>query len=348
MSKKQIKAIDFFCGSGGMTYGMHKAGIHVLAGLDIDESCRETYEHNNKYSKFIAADIKNLTFEELEKETGITKNDENLLFIGCSPCQYWSIIRTKRDKASETKNLLGDFKKFADYFKPGYIVIENVPGIRSKRNESGVESFLKFLRDNEYYYDCDILNAYEYGVPQTRKRFVLIASRLKDIKLPPKTNNKKVNVGDFIGVHNGFPKVKAGNRDDTSFLHTVAGLEDKNKKRLSITPKNGGTRASWAIDEELQIETYKKHTGFYDVYGRMHWDKPAPTITTKFFSLSNGRFGHPDELRAISLREGATLQTFPKTYKFKLNSIAGNARLIGNAVPPILAEAIGKQILEKN
>ncbi|MBE2281507.1 MAG: DNA cytosine methyltransferase [Ignavibacteriaceae bacterium] len=270
---------------------------------------------------------------------------DSMLFIGCSPCQYWSVIRTKRDKSFETKNLLGDFKKFVDHYRPGYIVIENVPGIKSKRDESGLDDFLKFLFNNKYNYDYGIINANDYGVPQTRKRFLLIASRVKTVSLPKKKRGRKATVKKFIGVKNGFLKVKAGNIDKTDFMHTVAGLEQINIDRLNKTKKNGGTRDGWADDDTLQLETYKKHDGFKDVYGRMSWDKAGPTITTKFFSLSNGRFGHPEELRAISLREGATLQTFPKKYLFKHASIAGNARLIGNAVPPELSFRIGKSIL---
>lgn len=341
MAKNKLKAIDFFCGAGGMTYGMTMAGIHVIAGIDIDESCRETYEYNNKLSTFIKADIKKLTPAALIKKTKIKRNDDNLIFIGCSPCQYWSIIRTDKTNSSNTKNLLKDFKRFVNYFKPGSVVIENVPGILSQKEDSGLKDFLSFLTNNNYKTDFDIINANDYGVPQTRKRFLLVASRVKVVKIPHKKKGPKAKVKSFIGVKNGFPVVRAGKIDKTTFMHTVAGLKKINLDRLAITKKNGGTRESWANDEELQLETYKTHTGFKDVYGRMSWNKAGPTITTKFFSISNGRFGHPTQKRAISLREGATLQTFPKSYLFKGSTIASNAKLIGNAVPPVLSETIG-------
>jgi DNA (cytosine-5)-methyltransferase 1 len=344
-NKNKLRAIDFFCGAGGMSCGMEMADIQVLAGIDIDESCKSTYEYNHKNSKFILADIKKLTFEELANETGIEIDDDNLLFIGCSPCQYWSIIRTKRDKASLGKNLLLDFKRFVEHFNPGNVVIENVPGIMSNKDESGLDDFLKFLEEKKYNVAYDVINTKNYGIPQTRRRFVLVASRVKKVSIPDKTN-EPCNVKDFIGVKNGFKKIAAGHRDTTDFMHTVAGLRQINLDRLSKTEVNGGTRNAWANDEDLQLETYKVHTeGFKDVYGRMSWDKPGPTITTKFFSLSNGRFGHPDELRAISLREGATLQTFPKEYIFKEKSIAANARLIGNAVPPKLSFQIANSLI---
>jgi DNA (cytosine-5)-methyltransferase 1 len=340
-----LKAIDFFCGAGGMTYGMRQAGIDVIAGIDIDESCKETYEYNNPTSKFIKADIKNFTFQNLIQNTRIRRNDNNLLFIGCSPCQYWSVIRTIRTKSVETKNLLSDFQNFVDYFRPGYIVIENVPGILSHKEESGLNVFINFLVDAKYNVTFDKVNVNDYGVPQTRKRFILIASRMKEVKLPIKKKGNKAIVKDFLGKRNGFPSVSAGYKDESDFMHTVAGLEKINIERLSKTKKNGGTREAWEKDDRLQLETYKLHVGFKDVYGRMSWDKPGPTITTKFFSISNGRFGHPDELRAISLREGATLQTFPKKYVFKGKSIATNAKLIGNAVPPFLSRKIAEAIL---
>ena len=131
--KNKLKAIDFFCSIGGMTHGFKSAGINVLAGIDIDHSCKETYEYNNKGSIFIEADIKNYSFKELKKETGIKINDDELIFIGCSPCQYWSIIKTNKTKSVETKNLLTDFQRFVEYFKPGFVVVENVPGILKTR-----------------------------------------------------------------------------------------------------------------------------------------------------------------------------------------------------------------------
>lgn len=347
-----LKAIDFFCSIGGMTYGFKQAGIEVIAGIDIDPSCKETYEYNNNPSKFILADIKEYTFDQLKKDTGIKENDDHLIFIGCSPCQYWSIIKTDKTKSSETKNLLIDFQKFVAHFKPGYVIVENVPGIMKKAEESGLNSFLEFLRSNEMNYEVvyDILNSQHYGVPQNRKRFTLIASRVnKNINLPVGGKKTKYLVKDFIGVENGFPKIKAGHIDASVFKHTCSALSVNNLKRIKKTKKNGGIREAWADDKELQIDAYvNKDFSFRNVYGRMCWDKPAPTITTRFNSLSNGRFGHPEENRALSLREGATLQTFPKTYDFKEKSIGKVAKHIGNAVPPKLALFIAKQITSLN
>jgi len=343
---EKMKAIDFFCGAGGMTYGMSQSGIEVLAGIDNDPNCRETYEINNPNSKFIETDIHDLSEDELARVTGIEKDDDSLLFIGCSPCQFWTKINTCKNKSHKSKNLLGEFQRFVSWFRPGYIVIENVPGLLNNKKEKVLDDFLNFLDSESYVYSHGIINANHYGVPQSRKRYLLTATRVSDnIRIPEEKYDKNLTVRNFIGVHNGFDAVADGHKDKTGFMHTTALLLEKNKKRIGKTPKDGGTRLSWKDDTELQIDAYRgKDNIFKDVYGRMFWDKPAPTITTRFNSLSNGRFGHPGEPRAISLREGATLQTFPKTYLFRGSSEASLARLIGNAVPPELARRIGNSM----
>lgn len=181
-------------------------------------------------------------------------------------------------------------------------------------------------------------------------RYLLIASRFGKVKtLPPHVENAGLSVKDFIGVDHGFPRISAGHRDASEFIHTAMALSEKNLRRIRMTPADGGDRSSWAGDEELQINAYRgRDKIFRDVYGRMSWDKPAPTITTRFHSLSNGRFGHPEEHRAISIREGATLQTFPQDYCFVSSTLDSLARQIGNAVPPALARHIGEHLIAVN
>ena len=348
-ANKKLKAIDFFCSGGGMSFGLQQAGINVIAGIDFDPDCKKTYETNIKGAKYILADVEKLKEEDLSKKITIKKNDDNLILVGCSPCQYWTIIRTNKNKSQKSKNLLHEFHRFVKYYNPGYVVVENVPGILNKHKESGLDKFVKALEKQGYAVHKKIVNLNEYGIPETRKRFSLIANRVTNKEMFPKSNNSCPTVADFVGKKNGFAKISAGHKDNTDFMHTVAGLNDANIKRLKLTPKNGGTRQAWA-NTNLQIDAYRKkgNVSFSDTYGRMSWDKPAPTITTKFFSISNGRFAHPDENRAISLREGATLQTFPKTYKFIGNSISTIARMIGNAVPPLFAKQIGKIIIKNH
>lgn len=346
-----LKAVDFFCGAGGMSCGMRKAGIEVLAGIDIDPSCKKTYESNNAPSKFIEADISTLTPEALIELTGIRQNDDSLIFIGCSPCQYWTKIQTIKDKSEKTKNLLDGFSKFVHAFRPGYIVVENVPGLYRKRNDNILGEFLTFLEKESYNVLHDnLINTVHYEVPQHRERYLLIASRISSsVEIPKLNNTEKMTVKNYIGPNNGFHPISAGYRDKSDFLHTSSILSENNLRRIKLTKTNGGTRSGWKDDPFLQIPTYKGRDDYFrDVYGRMFWDKPAPTITTRFHSLSNGRFGHPEEHRAISLREGATLQTFPKDYKFFGSSIASIARQIGNAVPPEFARRIGCAVIQSH
>jgi DNA (cytosine-5)-methyltransferase 1 len=243
-----------------------------------------------------------------------------------------------------------DFARFVDYYKPGYVLVENVPGILTHK-DSVLPSFLKKLKsmgyDNIVY---EIVDMSYHKIPQSRKRFSLIATRLENINLHlPVPEKKSMVLKEAIGQNNGFPKVNAGHKDLSDFNHSVAGLSDKSLQRMKKTRHDGGSRLDWADDKELQLQCFiGKDNSFKDTYGRMWWNKPSPTITTKFFSISNGRFGHPDEDRAISIREGATIQTFPKDYVFKTKSIATAAKLIGNAVPPEYAKRLGETIVNNN
>jgi DNA (cytosine-5)-methyltransferase 1 len=342
----QLKAIDFFCGAGGMSYGFQKAGVRVLAGIDIADDCRITYESNNPASKFIREDIKKLRFSLFEKQVDICRNDDSLIFIGCIPCQYWTKIQTNKQKSEDSKNLLIDFQKFIGRYLPGFVVIENVPGILSQK-QSPLKKFLSFLERNNYCFKYEVINASHYGVPQTRRRFLLIASRVVTEIQFPECQDTIPTVRDFIGLNKDFPVLEAGCRDLTGELHTTAGLSIRNLRRIQATPPDGGTRLAYVNKKELAIPShYRNKKVFSDTYGRMSWDKPAPTITTKFISLSNGRFGHPEQNRALSLREGATLQTFERTYQFFGSNIGSLARQIGNAVPPLLSQQIAYAIIK--
>ena len=348
MQNIQINAVDFFCSGGGMSYGMQQAGINILAGIDFDKKCEETYKANIKGAEFIHADVFELKESELEEKLLLKKDDDNLLLIGCSPCQFWSIIytREKGKRAEKGKNLLKEFHRFVKYFNPGYVVVENVPGVLRKKEESGLDKFIDWLKESNYKVHFKVHEVSEYGVPQHRTRFTLVANRVTGEEIEPaKVQGKKVTVRDVIGEKNGFSKIEAGHKDNTDFMHSVAGLSEMNIKRLEHTKKDGGTRLTYA-DTDLAPNCHRNEkNSFKDTYGRMFWDKPSPTITTKFFSISNGRFAHPEENRAISLREGAVLQSFPLSYIFKTTSTANIARMIGNAVPPKYAEAIGKAIV---
>jgi DNA (cytosine-5)-methyltransferase 1 len=343
----ELKAVDFFCGAGGMSYGLAKAGLRILAGLDSDPDCRQTYESNIVGARFIKHNIVTLSAPELGRRLGIKENDPTLVFAGCSPCQYWTKIPTNKAKGEKSAFLLRNFERFIRYFSPGFVVVENVPGLLTRKTESVLPDFLRFLVSEGYAYADGIVNANNFGVPQHRKRYLLVASRLvKKISLPEPQNDPSLTVNNFIGVANGFVNIAAGYKDNSEFQHTAAALSEENLRRIRLTPKSGGDRTCWKDNPNLQIPAYRGRDDiFRDVYARMYWDRPAPTITTRFISYSNGRFGHPTEDRAISIREGATLQTFPRTFLFKGRNMASIARQIGNAVPPEMAKRIGSHIL---
>ena len=348
---KKLKAVDFFCSGGGMSFGMQEAGIEILAGIDFDLNCKETYESNIVGAEFIHADVFELKEQELESKLSLKKNDDDLVLIGCSPCQFWSIINTDKTKSKKSKNLLFEFSRFVKYFRPGYVIVENVPGVLRKKEESGLDEFIDWLKNNGYSNPhFKVHNVFDYGVPQSRKRFTLIATRLSSNEIKPiELKGIKLFVKDVLGVENGFPKIEAGHKDSTDFLHSVPNLSELNIRRLQKVPKDGGDRLGFKNDPELQLKCFvgRDHS-FKDTFGRLWWNRPSPTITTKFYSVSNGRFVHPEEDRALSIREGATLQSFPKNYHFKGSSLANIARMIGNAVPPRYAEAIGKAIIDSH
>ena len=341
----ELKAIDFFCGAGGLTFGLKAAGIDVIAGIDNDGSCKDTYEKNNKGSAFLERDVIKYTPTELEKDLPVERNDDNMIFAGCAPCQFWTIINTTKEKSKKTKDLILDFQRFVEYFNPGFVIVENVPGISSKKG-SPMGKFIDVLKNRGYNVSQHVTDMSLYGIPQKRKRFTLLASRISKISLPEPTRQRRT-VKDVLGMENGFSKIEAGTKDFTDFLHTAASLSKKNLERLQMTKKDGGDRSSWQNDKRYQLACYASgKEKFYDTYGRMWWGRPSPTITTKFFSISNGRFAHPEENRAISLREGATLQTFPKSYRFIGTSTACVAKMIGNAVPPEFGKILGKAIIK--
>ncbi len=336
-----------------MTYGLRQAGINVIAGVDFDLDAKATYEYNNRDSVFVRADINTLERDYFEKNFNVQRDDDELILVGCSPCQYYSIIRSSKEKSKASKDLLLQFQEFIEYYNPGYVLVENVPGIITNK-DTILPQFLKFLEDHNYgapnSRTCKyaVINMKDYGIPQSRRRFSLIATRLdREVHLPEHVANEKT-VRDAIGNVQRFAPITAGHRDgDKRRNHSAINLSPLNLERLAHTPHDGGSRLAWSEDPHLQLKCYEgKDKSFCDVYGRISWNKPSPTITTKFLSISNGRFGHPEQDRGLSVREGAALQSFPASYVFKTDSLGTAAKLIGNAVPPKYAQKLGQVILE--
>lgn len=338
-----MRAIDFFCGAGGLTCGLLKAGIQVLAGVDICEEYRETYQKNN-HIPFISRNILQIMQNDVLTIIPDIFDADDVLFAGCAPCQPFS---QQRNSAQEHKdrNLLSAFGALIEQYLPPYIIVENVPGIQ-KKGYDVFEHFLHLLDTNGYFHQHTILNAKNYGVPQNRRRMVIIASRLIEATLPPATHGSGATpystVIDTIGH---YPPIAAGESCPIISNHKAARLSDLNMQRIQATRHDGGSRTEWP--PELVLSCHKKSTsGHTDVYGRMKLHSVAPTLTSKCFSLSNGRFGHPIQDRAISFREAAALQTFADDYVFYGNSDTVMGKQIGNAVPVSMAQAIGEALIQ--
>ena len=344
MKKKNIKVVDLFCGVGGLSNGFFQEGFNVIAGYDIDISCKYAYEANN-HAKFHAEDITRLKGKELKKEYG---NSIEIL-VGCAPCQPFSSYSFKVKKKDENKvNLLYSFSRLIREVKPAIISMENVPQLMDFNNSSIFQDFCKELEEMGYNSSYSIVFCPDYGIPQRRKRLVLLASKLGEINILPRTHtpDNYVTVRDVIS---SLPPIGPGEICATDPLHRARRLSLINIKRIKAT-KEGGSWREWP--DELVLECFKKETGrsYGSVYGRMKWDEPAPTMTTQCTGLGNGRFGHPEQDRAISLREAAIFQTFPMDYQFAEDNKILNpsivCRQIGNAVPPMLGRVIAKSIKE--
>lgn len=340
-----MRVVDFFCGGGGMSSGLTEAGLNVIGGLDNDPRVAATYRENHPNADFLLEDVSKIVPAELSHRFGLQPLDDELLLVGCSPCQYWTLLNTDRSKSKSTAFLLDYFKKVVEFLRPGYVLIENVPGL-SKKPDSPINKFKRRLKSLGYHLSDDVLDCSDFGVPQKRLRYVLIASRIHQVSLPDPITKNAVTVRQAIGDEELFRPIGAGFFDDTPYFHSTANLSKLNLERIKATPTDGGNRLAWKDRPELQLDAYKgKDRYFTDVYARVYWDRPAPTITTKFISFSNGRFGHPEQNRALSIREGAALQSFSSEFSIISKSITDAARIIGNAVPPKFAEALGRQIL---
>jgi len=336
-----INVVDFFCGCGGTSAGLRASGMNIVAGVDNDAQAGATYAANFPDAKFLLRDIRTFAPSELAGLLGSYPG--KLLFAACAPCQPFTKQNTAKKKDDNRRELLDHFHKFVQELKPDYILLENVPGLQKvSQTEGPLGRFLSFLQDRKYNYDVKIVSSHDYGVPQIRKRLVLIASKLGEIGVPKPTHGHSPNkpystVWDWIS---DLPPIEAGGKDDSIPNHQAAKLSDLNKIRIQQTPINGG-RKDWPDD--LTLRCHKGHSGHTDVYGRMAMDRPASALSTRCISLSNGRYGHPTQNRAISVREAARLQTFPDDFYFH-GTMVSMARQIGNAVPVKLAEAMGKAV----
>lgn len=342
----QYKCIDSFSGAGGLCLGLIEAGFDVLYSFDIDSKAIATINSNQVYFKGHKAEVRNIydvNPQELLSSLNLQSGELDLL-AGGPPCQGFSVQRIGAD-TDERNHLVEEYMGKVIAIRPKMFILENVPGIEGKRGHDILHNALDKVKETGYFIHEKTLDAQEFGVPQRRRRVVIVGER-KDHKVPlfeyPQPNESRITVRDTIGSL-PEPPVDGKEHPDVS-LHRRDRLSDKNIARLQALKPGQGRDF---LPPELLADCHKVSSnviGHRNVYGRMPWDDVSPTITARFDSFTRGMFGHPEQDRSISLREGAMLQTFPVDFMFVGNKV-DIARQIGNAVPVKMAKAIGLQIV---
>lgn len=338
-SKYVGEVVDLFCGVGALSHGLMLAGFDIRAGYDTDQRCSYAFKYNNN-GEFFDRCVETLKPEEIKKHfSGKLPS----VIAGCAPCQPFSTYKFRYDDDPRW-DLVSTFAKLAVKATPDYITMENVPSLLKYKDGQVFEQFQKIIENGGYQLTWQIAKCEQFGVPQKRRRLVVLASKysspplLKHVHVPAKT------VRDAIS---DLPAISAGSSSKADSLHMSRSLSKKNLQRIRAS-EPGGTWLDWPV--KLRAKCHRRTTGqtYTGVYARMVWDKPAPTLTTQCYGFGSGRFGHPEQDRAISLREAAILQSFPRTYRLlppKENpTFTEIGRWIGNAVPIKLAAAIGDSL----
>ena len=335
--------MDLFCGVGGLSCGLASAGLHVAAGIDIDRSCRFPFETNMSGARFVERDVCDITGEDL---AGLWPPNTARLLAGCAPCQPFSSYRKNVSASNDHRwGLLTEFGRLVAETLPEFVAAENVPRLA---NKTVFSDFAESLQRLGYTVDYKVIRCVDYGIAQDRRRLVLVASRVGAAMVPAGRLNGRppTTVRQAIGA---LPSIEAGETHEADPMHRSPNLSTINRQRIAASVP-GGTWHDWP--EELRLACHRRASGarFTNVYARMCWDRPAPTLSTHFHNFGAGRFGHPEQDRAVSLREAAMLQGFPENYRFVPDGepapLGTLGRHIGNAVPPPLGEAIGRGFLE--
>jgi DNA (cytosine-5)-methyltransferase 1 len=331
------EVVDLFCGIGGISHGFKRAGFQIRAGYDVDESCRYAFENNND-ARFINRDVGSISPEEIKSRYSGKKPT---VLVGCAPCQPFSTY--KKGKTDGRWELLKKFAEIAVAVDADYVTMENVSGVLEYKSGELFGEFIQILSKN-YHCSFEVIDCSRYGVPQRRKRLVVIGAKQRRIELPSNGNEPAMTVSAAIS---DLPKLGAGEIDPSDPLHRASKLSALNRERIKHS-KPGGSWRDWPSELVAQCHTKDRGKGYRSVYGRMSWNEPAPTMTTQCYGFGNGRFGHPEQDRAISLREAAILQSFPRDYQFfepgKFPGFKAVGRWIGNAVPVALAFSIANSI----
>lgn len=352
MLDRKPTAIDLFCGAGGLTLGLKRAGFDVIAGIELNPEIAKTYEANHPGTKLLIKDVRDVTGKEIFKLTGNRKID---LVAGCPPCQGFSSLTRKYKRCDSRNDLVLEMARLIDEIEPEMVMMENVPGI-VKRGKAILEMFVSRLRRSGYLINTDVLQMADYGVPQSRRRFVLLAGKGFEVPLPQPTHcaeGKKENFKPWITlaeVIKGMSEpvtlsfaLKKGGPEKFNW-HVIRDLKEISIIRLKAI-KEGENR--FALPRYLRPKCHEKDdSGFRNVYGRMSWQQVSPTITSGCTTPCMGRFGHPDKSRTISIREAALIQTFPVNYRFKTKFMDMACDLVGNALPYRFASKVAKSCLE--
>ena len=339
-----MKVYDFFSGCGGTSAGLRAAGIEVAVGLDFDREAGLTFRRNFPDAEFLERDIRGVTATEFDAFID-RRRPYHIMFTACAPCQPFSKQNRQKKVGDRRISLLDELRRFIRRFKPEYLFVENVPGMQRECDADGpFAGFIEFLEKSGYSTRHDVVQSLQYGVPQYRQRLLLAATRMGPLELPLATHGPGTPNPDYPTVWQAignYPAIAAGEEHADIPNHRACGLSPLNLARIRATPE-GGSRKDWPSN--LILDCHKGYEGHSDVYGRLRRDRPAAALTTRCISLSNGRFGHPVQDRALSIREAAAVQTFADDFVFE-GSLNSMAQQIGNAVPARLAQVFGEHFL---
>jgi DNA (cytosine-5)-methyltransferase 1 len=346
---KKLTAIDLFSGGGGLSLGLENAGFDVLLGIELNKEISKTYVANHPNAKLLTKDVRQVTGKEILRLVGRKKID---LIAGCPPCQGFSQLTEKWKRKDPRNDLALEMARLIVEIKPTMVMMENVPGI-AKKGKPILDKFLAILKKEGYLTNMGVLQMADYGVPQSRRRFVLLAGKGFEIPLPKQTHASnpilKKGLKQWLPISKvirNMPRAVSlsyanENGGPEKFRwHIVRNLTKLSKKRLKAV-KPGQNRSALPIG--LRPDCHKEeNNGFGNVYGRLRWNAPSVTITSGCTTPCMGRFGHPTNIRTISIREAALIQTFPKSYEFKTQFMDYACDIVGNALPPKFAEIAGE------